>query len=52
MEMNDFTDYEIAEITDKDNTVITELEKNLSSKTDKDIVLIAYQPKAKENVIG
>ncbi len=43
MEIKDFKDYSIANITSEDIRRITDLEKNISSKTDKDIVLIAYQ---------
>jgi len=45
--MEKFNDYEIAEISTNDRNEITELEKTISSKSNKDIVLIAYQSKDK-----
>jgi len=47
MEMKDFTDYKIADISTKEETEISELEKSISTKSKKDIVLIAYQSKDK-----
>lgn len=43
MEIKNFKDYCIANISNEDVSSISELEKTISSKTDKDIVLIAYQ---------
>lgn len=43
MEIKDFKDYNIAEISKDELQSITELEQSISSKLDKDIVLIAYQ---------
>jgi hypothetical protein len=43
MEYKDYTDYSIADIPEEDLNHISELEKSLSSKSNKDIVLIAYQ---------
>lgn len=45
MEIKEKKDYCIADITNEDVSKIAELEKAISSKTNKDIVLIAYQPK-------
>jgi hypothetical protein len=47
MENKMFPDYEIAEITNKDQVEITKLEKAITSESTKNIVLIAYQPKDK-----
>jgi hypothetical protein len=43
MEIKDFKDYCIANIPNEDISNISELEKTICSKTNKDIVLIAYQ---------
>ncbi len=43
MNSMDFKEYNIADIPDDDLKNITELEKSLSTKTKKDVVLIAYQ---------
>ncbi|MDF2484732.1 MAG: hypothetical protein K0R46_900 [Herbinix sp.] len=43
MEIKDFKDYCIADITKEEVSNITELEKTLNSKTNKEIVLIAYR---------
>lgn len=43
MEIKDFKDYCIADISNEDVNHITELEKTIASKTNKDIVLIAYE---------
>ncbi len=43
MEIKDFKDYCIANISNEDISNISELEKTISSKSNKDIVLIAYQ---------
>ena len=43
MDIKDFKDYSIANISNEDVSYITELEKTISSKTNTDIVLIAYQ---------
>jgi len=47
---NKFNDYEIAEISTNDKKEISELEKSISTKSNKDIVLIAYQSKDKAEV--
>ena len=44
METKNIKDYCIANISKEDVSKITELEKMISSKTNKDIVLIAYEP--------
>ena len=43
LEIKDFKDYCIANISNEDVSNITELEKTICSKTKMDIVLIAYQ---------
>lgn len=43
MEIKDFKDYCIADISNEDVSNISELENAIKSKTNKDIVLIAYQ---------
>lgn len=43
MEIKDFKDYSIANISNEDVSNISELEQKISSKTNKDIILIAYQ---------
>lgn len=47
METTKFNDYAIADISPEDKIEISELEKTISSKSNKDIVLIAYQSKDK-----
>lgn len=47
MEVKDFKDYKIANITEEDVMTISKLEKQLSDKVKSDIVLIAYQPENK-----
>jgi len=47
MEIKDFKDYTVANISDEDVASISMLEKQLSDKTNQDIVLIAYQPEKK-----
>lgn len=43
MEIKDNKDYCIADITNEDVSSITELEKAINTRTNKDIVLIAYE---------
>lgn len=43
MEIKDFKDYCIANISIEDVSNISELEKTINSETNRDIVLIAYQ---------
>ena len=43
--MENFNNYNFANITKEDVNQITELEKMISSKINKDIVLIAYEHK-------
>jgi hypothetical protein len=43
MENKDYADYCIANISNEDVISISELEKVISSNTNKDIVLVAYQ---------
>ncbi len=43
MDNKNYTDYCIADISNEDVRSISELEKTISSKVNKDIVLIAYQ---------
>jgi hypothetical protein len=43
MKSMDFTNYNIADIPNEDLQNISELEKSLSKKINKDVVLIAYQ---------
>ncbi len=43
MEIKDFKDYCIADISNEDVNNISKLENTISTKTNKDIVLIAYQ---------
>jgi hypothetical protein len=45
MEIKIYEDYDIAELSTDDLKNITECEKVLSSKTQEDIVLIAYKNK-------
>ncbi len=47
MENRKFSDYEIAEVSANDESEISTLEKEISNKSNKDIVLIAYQIKNK-----
>ncbi len=49
MENKSFDSYHVANISKDDVTSITELEKQLSEKTNKSIVLIAYQSKDDRN---
>lgn len=44
MENKSFDNYHVADISNDDVVSITNLEKQLSEKTNKPIVLIAYQP--------
>ncbi len=48
MEIKDIKDYCIAHISNEDVSNITELERKISSKTNKDIVLIAYETTSSE----
>jgi hypothetical protein len=50
MTNKDFGDYNIADLPKEDIQDICDLEKSLSSKTNKDVVLIAYQQKNKAEV--
>lgn len=43
--MKDFNDYKYADISEKENAEIKQLENQLKSETGKDVVLIAYQEK-------
>lgn len=43
MKIMEYNDYNIAEIPEEDLMNITKLENSLSSKTNKEVVLIAYQ---------
>lgn len=45
MDNKKFVDYEFADISGKEESEITELEKIISTNSNKDIVLIAYQSK-------
>ncbi|MDD3173782.1 MAG: hypothetical protein PHF63_09000 [Herbinix sp.] len=47
MEIKDFKDYTVANISEEDVLTISQLEKSISNKTNNDIVLIAYQPQNK-----
>lgn len=47
MEITDFKDYKVANISEEDVVTISKLEKQLSDRADSDIVLIAYQPENK-----
>ena len=49
MEMERFNDYEIANLTDSALEQISELEKTMSTQSDRDIVLVAYQNKDIKN---
>ena len=44
MENKQFSDYKIADISSKEKDEISDLEKSISINSNKDIVLIAYQP--------
>lgn len=44
-----FSDYEIASISAKEEQEISKLEQTMRNGTNKDVVLIAYQPKNKTN---
>lgn len=48
MEIKDYKEYCIANISNEDVNHISELERTISSKSNKDIVLIAYE-KTHEN---
>lgn len=48
MEIKDLKDYCIANISNEEVRNISELEKTISSKTNKDIVLIAYEINKKQ----
>jgi len=43
MKIKEYTEYNIAELPEEELTNITELEKSLCLKTNKEVVLIAYQ---------
>jgi hypothetical protein len=43
MEIKNYTNYDIADVTQDDLKSISELEKSLCSNTKEDIVLIAYK---------
>ncbi|MDD5933949.1 MAG: hypothetical protein PUC65_00030 [Clostridiales bacterium] len=43
--MKTFSDYQIAEISEKSREEITKLENEIKKGTDRDVVLIAYQEK-------
>lgn len=45
MDNTKFNDYNIADLSNNIVTDILELEKTLSQKANKEIILIAYQPK-------
>lgn len=45
MDSTKFTEYNIADLSNNIVTDILELEKSLSQKANKEIILIAYQPK-------
>ena len=47
MDSKDFSEYIIADISEEDLTDISRLEQTLCSKTNKEVVLIAYQHKEK-----
>lgn len=47
METKNFKDYKIADISSDDQSDISELERTISSKSNKDVILIAYQSKDK-----
>lgn len=49
MEAKDYKDYCIADISSEDVSKISQLEKMISSKSNKDIVLIAYEAVKDEN---
>lgn len=40
-----FDDYEIANISAKEEQELSKLEQSMRNETNKDVVLIAYQPK-------
>ncbi|MCQ4670762.1 hypothetical protein NE689_05470 [Lactonifactor longoviformis] len=43
MDNKEYSGYQVADITESDNSMINRLEEEISQKTDKDIVLVAYQ---------
>jgi hypothetical protein len=47
MDIKDFKDYAVANISEEDVVTISKLEKQLSDRVNDDIVLIAYQPNNK-----
>ncbi|MDF2537206.1 MAG: hypothetical protein K0S76_227 [Herbinix sp.] len=47
MEHKDYTDYNIADLPEDDILNIMELENTLRKKTNKEVVLIAYQQTSK-----
>jgi hypothetical protein len=49
MEIKDFKDYNIAEISKDELQSISDLEQSISSKSNKDIILIAYQCQKETN---
>jgi phosphoenolpyruvate-protein kinase (PTS system EI component) len=52
MEIKDFTDYDIADISEEDLRNICELEKTISTNTKEEVVLIAYKHKPSEKSLS
>lgn len=48
--MKEFNQYEIANISDHDNSKIKELEAQIKDQTGQEVVLIAYQENQKEKL--
>lgn len=51
MENKVFSDYKIADISTTEETEISNLEKSISNKSNKNIVLIAYEAKDKNEAV-
>ncbi len=43
MSEKEYNGYQVADITESDNSMINRLEQEMSQKTNKDIILVAYQ---------
>lgn len=50
MDIKNYADYDIANVSDEDLKNICELEKSISSNTKEDVVLIAYKHKNSDSL--
>lgn len=49
MDIKDFKDYALADITEEHKPLISKLEQSLGKQIDEDVVLIAYKAKNQSN---